>query len=653
MEVSKDLNSCYRQACVFQPGVVFALLLAAPVMNAQDTTTLKEVDVVVEKTERLACGKKLQELDSSLLSLYRYKSLSDLLSENSGMFIKNYGPGALSSTALRGGSAYHTALLWNGFNIQNPMLGQSDLSSLPVFLFDKAGIEYGGSSALWGSGAVSGSILLRNSSPFNAGTNFLLNVNTNSFGTANVGLAAMYSKKNWVISTKIYGNHSNNTYKFKDDSGTVYTQHQAAYRFLGLLQEIKFITGKKSTLALNAWLNNNERQIPSTDPSVVSKTYQFDKALRASLSWNYTGLRLQSVIRGAGFLEQINYTDSSIALFSKSESKTMILENENFFNYHPLHRLHFGLNSTISSAVADNYAGQQGVNRLSVLLGHRSLLFHKRLQASASLRMEYFSAAALPVTGNLALDYFVLPQLKFQANAARVYRQPTLNELYWQPGGNPQLLPEEGYTFELGAVYNHSIKRYTIAIGGSAYSRHITNWVVWVPGPMSVSSPQNIQEVWSRGTETDWQIKYSNKEFGWQLTLHSTYVLSTILETQQPNSDTKNKQLIYTPRYLFVASAKVWYESTSLSFMQQYTGYRFTSSDNLQWLDPYHLSSIRMNYSYPQNSLNLVIFLACNNVFNANYQVVEGRAMPLRNFEVGISVLTNSQKKNTTKNQNP
>ncbi len=619
--------------------------MAISFLKAQDTTTLKEVDIVVEKSGKFSCGKKNQELDSSVLSLYRYKTLNDLLSENTGIFIKNYGPGALSSAAMRGGSAYHSALLWNGFNIQNPMLGQSDLGSLPVFLFDKAGLEYGGSSALWGSGAVSGSILLQNSSPFNTGTSVLFNVNTNSFGTANVGLAAVYSKKKWVLSTKLYGNHSNNTYKFKNDSGVLLKQTQAAYRFLGLLQEFKVMTGKKSSLAFNVWLNSNERQIPPSDQLLVSKSYQYDKAFRGTLAWNYSSRRLQSVIRGAGFIEQINYTDSTIALFSKSQSRTTVLENENFFNYHAKHRLHFGINSTLSSATSDNYVGRPELNRFSVLLGHRSVLFQNRLHGSVSIRAEYFSASALPITGNLSLDYFILSELKLQVNAARIYRQPTLNELYWQPGGNAQLLPEEGYTYEAGASYEKTIKRYVFSIGAFAYSRHINNWVLWVPGPSAISSPQNIQQVWSRGTETDWKLSYRNKEFGWQFTLHSTYVLSTVEETQQANSDTKGKQLIYTPRYMFVASAKVWYESTSLSFFQQYTGYRFTTSDNGQWLDPYHLSSVRMNYTYPQKSLNLIIFLACNNLFNSNYQVVDGRAMPLRNFEVGISVLTNYKNK--------
>jgi len=254
------IKSYWQKQLCFLTFVLFALNA-----NAQDTTYLKPVDIVVEKTGKFSAGKKSQDIDSSILSIYRFKSINDLLSENSGIFIKNYGPGALSSIAMRGGSAYHTALLWNGFNIQNPMLGQSDLTTLPVFLFDHTNIEYGGSSALWGSGAVSGSILLQNSNLLNAGTKSMLHLSTNSFGSANVALGAVFSEKKWALSTKIYANHSNNTYKFKSDSGKVLTQNQAPFLFAGLLQELKIKTGKNQFLSFNVWLNKNNRQIPETD----------------------------------------------------------------------------------------------------------------------------------------------------------------------------------------------------------------------------------------------------------------------------------------------------------------------------------------------------------------------------------------------------
>jgi len=211
-------------------------------------------------------------------------------------------------------------------------------------------------------------------------------------------------------------------------------------------------------------------------------------------------------------------------------------------------------------------------------------------------------------------------------------------------------LPEKGDRFEGGADYSPAIEKWYFSLGASLYSRKIENWVVWVPISGAVSSPQNLQKVWSRGTETDWKLRFTNKEFGWQIGLGSSYVLSTVFATEQSYSDVLGKQLIYTPRYQFNASFKIWYEGTSILFIHNYSGYRFTSSDNREWLDPYQLASLRLNYNYPLQKTNLVVYLACNNLFNSNYQIVKGRPMPLRNYEIGMSFLI--QQKSTTKTNN-
>ena len=87
----------------------------------------------------------------------------------SPIFIKSYGLGSLATTSFRGGSASHTAILWNGFNLGSPMNGQLDLSLVPVSLANNVSIQYGGAGALWGSGAVGGAILLNSEPEFDQG----------------------------------------------------------------------------------------------------------------------------------------------------------------------------------------------------------------------------------------------------------------------------------------------------------------------------------------------------------------------------------------------------------------------------------------------------------------------------------------------------
>lgn len=626
--------------------------LCLPVWS-QDTVALKAVDILSNKEAFSALGKKEQVMDSALLSMYRFKNLGELLSENSGLFIKSYGPGALASSALRGGSAYHSALLWNGFNIQNPMLGQSDLSTLPVLLFDKVKVEYGASSALWGSGAVAGSIALGNASRYGQGTSSQLQFSANSLAGLNAALSAEYSKKNWILSTKLYGIGSKNRYLYKNDTGAVLTQQSAAYQFMGLLQEFRLKLNPRQELSVNAWLNSNLRRLPPADQSQISKTWQADQALRFNASWNYNGKRFRSGLRSAVFSEKLNYTDSLQGLFSKSRANTFILEDENTFQYHPQHRMSFGFNSTICNGTSDSYQGLQQTQRVSLLAGQQSAFFRQTLKTGLNLRAEYFSAGQLPFTGNIFAQYTLLKDITFRMNIAKIYRQPTLNELYWQPGGNPALKPEQGYSYETGLDYKTKVNDLSLNISVSSYSRKVKDWVLWLPSGAIYSKAQNIQEVWSRGSEGDLSLSANNPDWGWKVAAHGSYVLSTVVSDDLPNSNALGKQLIYTPVYLMNASAYIYYESISLNFFHQYTSSRYTSSDNSQWLDPYQLSSLKLSYGFEQKSYQLITFLACNNLFNTNYSVMAGHPMPLRNYEIGLCLMNKSSKPSDPKIYHP
>ncbi|MDP1803305.1 MAG: Plug domain-containing protein, partial [Bacteroidota bacterium] len=138
-----DFNFIIKALCVL-------FVLTSQISLAQDTVSLQSVEVIEKKIQLSQIGKKTEQIDSTIKEQFKLNSIADLLSLNTPVFIKNYGPGALATTAFRGGNAAQTAILWNGFNLQNAMLGQSDLSLMPSFLFENIDVEYGGSSSLWG-----------------------------------------------------------------------------------------------------------------------------------------------------------------------------------------------------------------------------------------------------------------------------------------------------------------------------------------------------------------------------------------------------------------------------------------------------------------------------------------------------------------------
>lgn len=625
---------------MFIATVLFSFLPS--ISSGQDTTALQNVEIVSTKDELAQLGKKKEIIDSTIKEQFRFGSIADVLSYNTPVYIKNYGPGALSTTALRGGNAEQTAVLWNGFNIQNYMLGQADLSLLPSVLFEQIGVEYGGSSALWGSGAVGGSIHLDSKSPFNKGLKGIVNVGGGSFGMYNSSAHVLYSKQRFVSSTKIYVNNSDNTFKYKDTldhEQTIKRQKNAEYNFKGLMQELKFVINSKQILSLNVWANDNHRHLPAFNLA-DSKAYQQDKALRTSLNWSYAKQKFRSNVRTGFFYERINYNDSLADIFSDSRVQTFIADNENYFSWASKNVFNIGASVLSTTGHSDNYSSAKNISRLSLLLGNKFSFLNEKLKTYVSVRLEYFSVGTLPVTGNVSLEYEILKGLTASLNAAKIYRQPTLNELFWVPGGNENLKAEEGYTCEGNLNFKKKLGHVLLSISGSAYSRKIENWILWVPGMGGNPAPVNIQNVWSRGGETRWKANYDLKKFRLGLQLGSSYVLSTNESSELENNDNIGRQLVYTPRYNFNGHFSAGYGQFECVYFHQYVGYRFTAGDNSHWLSPYQLSSIKFNYKFIFSRANLVLFAACNNLFNTNYQVVAGRPMPLSNYEFGISIQT-------------
>lgn len=613
--------------------------------SAQDTLRLHNVEIISPKTDLSHIGKKTEDIDSLSKDQFRFSSVADLINLNSPVYVKSYGPGAVAGTPFRGGNAAQTVIMWNGFNLQNSMLGQPDLSLLPSMLFENVMLEYGGSSSLWGSGAIGGSIHLDNRHLFNAGLSARINMGGGNTGLFNSSANIVVSRNRFISSSKFYDVDARNNFRYKSSDGNnqaIATQKNAAYRFNGFMQELKFLINSKQMINVNAWINNNRRRLPLLYQD--SKTYQEDKALRLTADWTYNTRYYKTTVRGAFFNDIVNYTDSIVKIFSKNKVQVFMAENEHYYTWMPGHQFNIGVNHSTSMAFTNNYDGTRSLSRTSVLMGQRSLFFENRLKTFFSARIEYFNVGKLPVTGSAGIEYKLIKEVTVLLNAAKVYRQPTLNDLYWMPGGNIHLKPEEGYTFESAVKFEKQIGHFQLFISGAAYSRKINNWILWLPSNNGNPSPFNIQKVWSRGTETTWRVNYEKNKLKVGVTLFTSYVLSTVLSNAVEQSNTTGKQLIYTPRYTANGNLHAAFGPVQLIYFSQYVGYRFTASDNSEWLDPYYYSSLKLNYGLSLNKIKIIFFGACNNVLNTDYVVSRGWPMPLRNYEIGITLQTIKKK---------
>jgi len=371
-----------------------------------------------------------------------------------------------------------------------------------------------------------------------------------------------------------------------------------------------------------------------------SKANQSDENLKLSSEWTYIKNKITAFIRGAYFDDKQHYNDSVSQVYATNKYVSAVGEGELKADWTKNHHSNFGLNNTYVAAKATNMPSGPRQNNTAVFASHAYSCTSEKLRLNFSLRKEWMQNHNIPLTYSAGVSYKVLKTTDLNAQVAKVHRLPSLNDLYWEPGGNTDLLPEEGYTLETGLRCQFNYRDLAFLITPSIFSSRINNWIIWLPEG-NIWKPQNILEVWSRGMETLSEIKIRKNDTRFAISVLTNYVLSGNQKPRSLNDSSVDKQLIYMPMYSGYAKVEAAYKKWQLAYRQNYTGYRYTSSDNTQYLEPYTTCSVYLAYKTVLKKTELMLFAQCQNIFNNVYQVVAYRPMPLRHFNFGTTISFN------------
>ena len=622
--------------------VLFYLSLATQSQAQQDSVHL--IDQVLIQAEvrviHLHQGLKYETLDSTILANSLNLSAAEILNRMSSVYIKSYGGSGLASSSFRGGSANHTAILWNGFNLQSPVTGMMDLSLIPAGLFNTMTLQYGGKSAVWGSGAVGGAIHLRNNANFNEGTAVKLYTCAGSFGEKSLLVAANYSNIKFSNSTKIYHTVALNNYKYlslANEVQEIAKLPNATANQNTLMQENYFKIKENHLFETHIWLQENKREIPPTLFQQSNDAFQEDRAMRFTASYHRYFKYWNLNMRSAYFNEQLKYKDAEYINISENKSQTYI--NEILMNRSIGRNLWvLGANNTYAQSRSIEFIEYNPIQNKKALFSSFQYL-HRRsnLSAGATVRQEWVNTSRVPLTWSIGVDYYISRWFKAKGNAARVYRVPTINDLFWKEGGNQNLLPESGYAFEGGLLINlpKNQTKYNFTFDLTAFSRKMENWIIWLPNG-GFWSPQNLMHVWSRGTETTASYQLNLKHLKIFSNFKTSYVLAENTASTLNGDASLNKQLIYVPMYAGQLNYGITFHKATIILNQTYTGYRYTSSDHSQYLEPYYMHNVNLAYQFNFTKMSIDLQFQINNLLNTNYQVLAARPMPGINYRGGI-----------------
>lgn len=624
-----------------QGGWIFVLALALPSLAASQTdTTLTtvEVEVSASRISRKSPGSFIRVLQKQALEQHQSGDLTGLLSGEAGLFFKTYGQGSLSTSSLRGGGASHTSILWNGFNLQNPMNGVADFSLFPVWLMDAVSVQAGGGSSLQGSGVLGGVVFIENIAPLEAGTRAGAGLSLGSFGERRQFGKLSLSGKHLAGNFNLIHQQAQNDFPIRKKGGL--RQVDGAFEQWAFSQNNTLRINDKQKLETYAWWQKTSRQIPPSLTENNAHAKQEDGTLRLGADWTCLANQSLTKVRAGYFREDILFF-SDLVDSAVSYSDTWIAELEQAFFWRGDQVLRAGLNLTRQTANTAE-SGRHDRSRLALFASWQRNFFNKKLNLSASARQEWVDEGFIPLVGSVGAEWRVARFLKFHSRLSKNFNLPTFNDLYWRDAfaiGNPALKPETAWGQELGFRIERGKGALHISSQLNFFNSLTKDWILWSPKG-AIWQPENKRSVWARGLEHLLDFRYRGRDSsGLQASLRLSWSLtrSTVEKVYGSHDPTLlGKQLLYTPLFNGSAGAGLTYQTYFLSWQHIFTGRRFTTTDNSRYnaLPFFQVSDLSLGKNWQFRSFHLRVQATVGNLFNTDYQAIASRPMPGRHFRL-------------------
>lgn len=670
---------------------ILTLLLLLPCsLFAQRDWSRRTIDIdevtVVGNRPMKEIGLQQTKLDSALLKENISLSIADVLTFNSSIFVKSYGRATLSTVAFRGTEASHTQVTWNGMRINNPMLGMVDFSMIPSYFIDDASLLHGSSSVNETGGGLGGAVKLSTKAADAEGFGLQYIQGVGSFQTFDEFLRLTYGNTHWQLSTRVAYSSSPNEYKFtnREKKENIYDEDKniigqyypttrnrsGAYKDLHILQEAYYNTGRGDRIGLSAWYINSNRELPTLTVDYGSdkafENRQREQTFRGILSWDHlrsdwkVGAKAGYTFSWMPYDYKRDVGNGTMASMIRARNRVSTVYGQVEGEYYVGKKWLF----TASLSAYQHFAQNRDKNIITTEGDSRVVGYDKarvelsgavsakwkpieRLGATLTLREDMFGRDHSPIIPALFVDGVLSKRgnIVAKASVSRNYRFPTLNDLYFLPGGNKDLRKESGWSYDAGLSFAIG-KSQSYSLSGSAtwFESRIHDWIIWLPSPMGYYKPSNIALVHSYGVElkADFAVQLGQD---WRMDVNATYSWTPSIDYGENLSEADRsygKQLVYIPLHSAAATATLKWRSWSLLYKWCYYSERYTMSSNdimlTGKLPEYFMNNLSLEKGFSTRWADLTLKGSVNNLFDEEYMSVLSRPMPGINFEIFLGI---------------
>lgn len=632
-------------------GLLSSLLLIFPISaigeempDSSDAVNLREVSVTASP-RKIAT---VQEITGNDLQRLSTTSIADALKYFSGVQIKDYGGlGGLKTVNVRSLGAQHVGVYIDGVRINNAQNGQVDLGKYSlstlesVSLYNANKIEACQSPSEYASAST---VYLRTRRPQSDSLSVAFRVG--SFSTYMGRLNAQMVKKGWHAFIDGEYLNSKGDYKFhyrSEYEDTVGRRKNSDIEY-GRVQGAVF----KDGFSAHVYYYQSERGCPGGIVRRLSDKFtnigrEWDKDFFAQGSWVHD------------FSQKFIFKTTAKYSWEYLRYCTDYPENQNTAkvnNHYHTHDAYVSVSGAYTPARWLNvnlaYDGRMSWMRadlkrfepvrrddqkaVAALQGSvrgwsyaASMLYqhyrdHTSLKVGAADPLSRFTPAV-----SLAYTH---RNLTAKAWYKKIFRAPTLNDLYYTQVGNRNLKPEYTRQINLGVEYTLMRRMWIANIQADVYHNSIDNRIVCLPLKGTYTwTMMNYGHTVCRGLNATTSVRYMPG--AWNFSLLYTLTLQHDVNRTDPESASYNKPICYAPAFSCGLTAMAAWKAYSLTLSHLYAGERMWSyADPEDMLKPYNNVDLKLSGAYRHFFASLEVF----DLFNEQYEHMPRYPLPGRSF---------------------
>ena len=633
--------------------------------------SLQRLDEVVVTAKNLSKEViPVQQLAGAQLQRLGAHSVADAIRYFSGVQIKDYGGvGGLKTVNIRSMGTNHVGVFYDGIELGNAQNGTVDLGRFSLDNMEAVTLYNGQKSALLQPAkdfASAGSIYLQSRTPrFAAGErqHVKSTFKTGSFGVVNPSIV-WDRRLNERISSSVSAEYMYTTGRYKFTYRVEDSYDTTAVRRNGDVNAVRLEGGlfgsiKGGYWRAKAYLYRSERGYPG---AVVKNKFshedrQWDTNVFAQGSFRKEFSPRYSLLINAKYAyDYLHY------LADPRRDEALMYVNNRYYQHEtyvsvanqyallPVWDVSFSADyqfNLLDADLTDFVYPRRHTQLLAVATAlrfpsvkmHASLLGtlvqdHVRSEAQgADNRAEWTPTVVVSYHPFSALD------LNLRAFYKRIFRMPTLNDLYYTFIGNVDLEPEYTNQYNLGLTYANEwgdrwLRR--LEVQADVYYNEVENKIVAMPTSNFFRwTMVNLGKVEIRGIDLALQTAWQWGK-NWYLTGRVNYTYQKAQDFTDPTDAYYGGQIPYIPWHSGSAVLNLNWREWEMNYSFIYTGERYSSRANIpvNYVLPWYTSDFSVSRTQHWGGGDLKLTLEVNNLFNQQYEVVICYPMPGINFKV-------------------